>query len=125
MLEILVCEDKIITESLYAGLGMEYTENYLAIRAMCGDECIGYALFYIDGQDETVFAVEPKEDRMLADGLLRSALHVGTERGITMAYFSGDGYTDLYEKIGFIEDKENKILKLQNLFTDCCACKKE
>lgn len=125
MLEILVCEEKEKTEVLYKSLGLEYNPEYLAIRAMAGEECLGFALFCIDGSSETVFAVEPKNDRMLADGLLRSALHVGCERGITDAFYSGDEYIELYEKINFIEDKKTKKLKLQNLFTDCCSCKKE
>ena len=125
MLEILVCEDKNITKKLYANLGLEYNDEYLAIRAISGEECLGYALFVIEKNKETVFAIEPKEDRMLADGLLRSALHVGCERGIIEAFYFGDNYTQLYEKIDFIESKEDKKLKLQNLFTDCCTCKKE
>lgn len=125
MLEILVCEEKEKTEELYKSLGLEYKPEFLAIRAMNREECLGFSLFEINGNIETVFAVEPKTDRMLADGLIRSALHVGCERGITEAYYSGDNYIELYEKINFIEDLETKKLKLQNLFTDCCACKKE
>lgn len=125
MLEILVCEEKEKTEALYKSLGIEYKPEYLAIRAMNREECLGFSLFKIEDNSETVFAVEPKTDRMLADGLLRSALHVGCERGITEAYYSGDDYVELYEKIDFIEDLQNQKLKLQNLFTDCCACKKE
>lgn len=125
MLQILVCEDKKITEDLYNSLNLEYNDVYLAIRAMDREECLGFALFSIDETCETVFAVEPKEDCMLADGLLRSALHVGCERGIAEAFYSGDDYVELYEKINFIEDKEQNKLKLQNLFTDCCCCKKE
>ena len=125
MLEILVCEEKEKTEALYKSLGIEYKPEYLAIRAMNREECLGFSLLKIEDNIETVFAVEPKTDRMLADGLLRSALHVGCERGITEAYYSGDDYVELYEKIDFIEDLQNQKLKLQNLFTDCCACKKE
>ncbi|MBE6762336.1 MAG: hypothetical protein E7551_08650 [Ruminococcaceae bacterium] len=125
MLEILVCEDNNTTKELYNSLGLEYCEEYIAIRAMNREECLGFALFCIEGSSETVFAVEPKSDIMLADGLLRSALHVGTERGVIEAFYSGEDYVELYEKIGFIEDYETKKLKLQNLFTDCCSCKKE
>ena len=125
MLEILVCEDKEKVKELYLSLNIEYKDEYLAIRAMAGDDCLGFALFEINGGAETVFAVEPKCDALLADGLLRSALHVGTERGITKAYFCGDDYVELYKKIDFIEDNETKKLKLQNLFTDCCSCKKD
>ena len=125
MLEILVCEEKEKTEALYKSLGLEYKPEYIAIRAMNREECLGFSLFEINEKIETVFAVEPKNDIMLADGLLRSALHVGCERGINEAFYSGDDYIELYEKINFIEDLGTKKLKLQNLFTDCCACKKE
>lgn len=125
MLEILICEDAQITKTLYAEYNIEFNDNSLAIRAMNGAECLGFALFSISGKNETVFAVEPKEDIMLADGLLRSALHVGTERGITDAFYFGSDYEDLYAKINFIENREEKRLKLQNLFTDCCHCNKE
>lgn len=125
MIEILVCEDVGITKNLYQNCGIDYNENSLAIRAMNGVECLGFALFLIEGEKETVFAVEPKEDIMLADGLLRSALHVGTERGITDAFYYGSNYEDLYAKIDFIESSEENRLKLQNLFSDCCHCNKE
>lgn len=125
MLEILVCEDKEKTKDLYTSLDIKYKEEYLSIRAMAGENCLGFALFEINGGTETVFAVEPKCDTLLADGLLRSALHVGTERGITDAYFYGNDYVELFEKIKFIEDLENKKLKLQNLYSDCCQCKKD
>ena len=125
MLQILVCEDINITKDLFKSLNIEYKDDFLAIRAMDKEDCLGFALFCINENTETVFAVEPKEDRMLADGLLRSALHVGCERGITEAFYFGDDYVELYEKINFIEDKEQCKLKLQNLFTDCCCCKKE
>lgn len=125
MLEILVCEEKEKTKELYETLGLEYKAEHIAIRAMAGEYCLGFALFSIDENCETVFAVEPKTDIMLADGLLRSALHVGCERGITEAYYTGEDYVELYKKIDFIEDLKTKRLKLQNLFTDCCSCKKE
>ena len=125
MLEILVCEDKAVTKELYKSLNIEFSEDFLAIRAMNREECLGFALFKVEGKKETVFAVEPKTDRMLADGLLRSALHVGCERGVEEAYYLGNDYIELYEKINFIEDLETKKLKLQNLFTDGCSCKKE
>lgn len=125
MLEILVCDDAKITKELYDSIGLEYNDLSLAIRAMNKSECLGFALFSIDGSSETVYAVEPKDDMMLADGLLRSALHVGTERGITDAFYSLTEYEELYSKISFIESREEKRLKLQNLFTDCCHCNKE
>ena len=124
MLEILLCEDKNCVTELYKSCELPCDDNKLAIRAMFGDECLGFCLFEISGESTTVFAVEPKEDIMLADGLLRSALHVGTERGITDAFYNDTKYEDLYQKINFLEDKQEKRLKLQNLFSGCCNCNK-
>jgi hypothetical protein len=124
MLEILLCDDKNSVAELYKSCGVSYEDNKLAIRAMFGDECLGFCLFEITGEHATIFVVEPKEDTMLADGLLRSALHVGTERGITDAFYLDSKYEDLYQKINFLEDKSEKRLKLQNLFSGCCNCNK-
>jgi len=132
MLEILVCEDNNTTKELYNSLGLEYCEEYIAIRAMNREECLGFALFCIEGSSETVFAVEPKSDIMLADGLLRSALHVGTERGVIEAFYSGEDYVELsflyarntVEKLGadiklFYNDyntfNTDKMLAIRNL----------
>ena len=122
MLEVLVCDDVNITKELYASNNIVFSSGDLAIRAMAGDECLGFCLFAIAKTSETVYLVEPKDDIMLADGLLRSALHVGTERGVTEAFYSNVDYESLYEKINFLEDKTEKRLKLQNLFSGCCSC---
>lgn len=122
MLEILVCEDETAINALYQAAGLSYESGQLAIRAMAGSDCLGYCLFSINGEAETVFSVEPKEDVMLADGLLRSALHVGCERGITAAFYSNREDEPLFRQLHFIEDPDEQRLKLQNLFSDCCHC---
>lgn len=123
MIEVLVCEDRRLTAELYQTCGLEYDESRLAVRAMEGETCLGYCLFSLQERAATVHAVEPPTDVMLADGLLRSALHVGTERGITDAFYSDRKYEPLFEKIRFLEDATEKRLRLQNLFSDCCCCK--
>lgn len=125
MLEITVCEDKLAVAELYNKAGLLYDDRKLAVRAMFSNEVLGYCLFEIKDNIATVFSVEPSSDIMLADGLLRSALHVGNERGITEAFYSSSKYEALFEKINFLEDKEQKKLKLKNLFSDCCHCIKE
>lgn len=122
MLEILVCEDQAVTAALYEERQVRYELGRLAIRAMFGEECLGYCLFAVNGEEETVFCVEPREDVMLADGLLRSALHVGCERGITAAFYADRDYEPLFRQLHFLEQPEEKRLRLQNLFTDCCHC---
>ena len=121
MVEVLVCNDPVAKKQLFLEAGIDMKENSLCIRAMCGNECIGYCLFEINQAVETVFFIHPENDRLLADGLLRSALHVGTERGVTEAFYGKKVDTKLLEKINFLENREEKRLKLQNLFSDCCC----
>ncbi len=125
MIEILVCDSFAEIKELYQKNGLEADANALAVRAMSGELCLGYCLFQIQENVATVFAVEPVEDLLLADGLLRSALHVGTERGITEAFYANEKYETLYQKIRFLEDKTEKRLRLQNLFSDCCCSQKD
>lgn len=121
MVEVLICNDPIITEQLFLSAGIGMNDKSLCIRAMCGEECLGYCLFEIDKTAETVLYIHPVCDRLLADGLLRTALHIGTERGITEAFYSDKIDTELLRKINFLENSDEKRLELQNLFTDCCC----
>ncbi len=122
MLEVLVCKDENVTKELFEEAGVSLPENPLAIRAMCGDEMFGFSLFTIDENNETVLFISPEDDLRLADGILRSTLHVGTERGVTDAFYGEKVSEELLRKINFIEDSNERRLKLQNLFTDCCNC---
>lgn len=122
MVEVLVCKDKNITNQLYDDSNVILTDKSLCIRAIDGEEFLGYCLFEIDGTRETVNYIYPENNRLLADGLLRTALHIGNERGITEAFYGDSVGEELLNNIDFLEDKKEKRLKLQNLFTDCCHC---
>ncbi len=125
MLEVLKCEDFEITKKLFLNNGLDFSGDGLAVRAMFGKECLGYALFKIEDTAAFIFTIQPVDDIMLADGLLRTALHIGNERGITEAFYTDESLVPLLEKLDFIENMAEKRLKLQNLFTDCCGCLKK
>jgi hypothetical protein len=122
MVEVLVCNDNLATEQFFNKASVEMNENSLCIRAMDKDDCLGFCLLEIDGSAAKILYIFPEDDRLLADGLLRTALHVGNERGITEAFYGEKVSEDLLERINFLEEKSEKRLKLQNLFTDCCCC---
>lgn len=123
MLEIKVCDNAFITEELFKKENIKFGINCFAVRAMQGENCLGYVIFNIEDEKETVFAVFPENDILLADGLIRSALHIGCERGIKEGYYNKKLY-HLLKKIDFVENKEENKLKFQNLFTNCCCCNK-
>ena len=99
--------------------GFEVNKNSGAVVARDKEEILGFSLYYLDEKSITVLCVEPKEDIMLADGILRSALHVAAERSAMDAKYQGECYEELYEKLGFIKDKTNKILDIDKLFGGC------
>lgn len=122
MVEVLVCNEKDVIQQLFRKANIVMNENSLCIRAMDKEQCLGFCLFEIEGSSAKVLYLSPEEDKLLVDGLIRTALHVGNERGITEAFYGEKVSEALLEKINFLEEKNNKRLKLQNLFTDCCCC---
>lgn len=122
MLEVLVCNEPQTVSAFYAKHGLKVTGASKLVRAMLGQQCLGYCLFELSGTTATVQVVAPVGDAMLADGLLRSALHVACQHGATAAYYSNPALEPLLEKINFLQNKAEKSLKLNNLYSGCCHC---
>ena len=86
------------------------------------DEVLGYCLFDIE-DTLTVHKIEPQNDLSLLDGVLRSTLHVGCERGIFDAFYSNTAPETVFETLKFIKNKDEKSLNVDKLFKSCCDCK--
>ncbi len=122
MIKILPINSSEKLKNLYADSGVELTSSSSAVVANDGDEVIGYCLFEIDGGSITVSAVEPLSDFYLADGILRSALHVGVERGVDKAFYSDNAPFELFDRLKFIKNSKNKELDIGKLFSSCQNC---
>lgn len=122
MLEVLVCNEPQTVAAFYDKHGLTVTKNSKLVRAMLGEQCLGYCLFELTGEAATVHWVAPAGDAMLADGLLRSALHVACQNGAVAAYYDNSALEPLFEQIHFLADKAEKRLKLNNLYNGCCHC---
>ena len=79
-----------------------------------------YSIFVII----TIIFLEPSDDIMLADGILRSALHVADFRAITKAFYSDSVSVDLLKTLGFIKNSTEKTLDIEKLHESCCKCEK-
>ena len=112
-------KDKNLTEQLYGRLGVPFGEKSECVIARSGEDILGFCLFSVTGDEVTVHAVSPKEDILMADGVLRSALHVASGRFIFKARYDNKEFEDLFEKIGFIKDKKEKTLDIDKLFRGC------
>lgn len=98
--------------------GLEAGDNAGCVAAKCGEEQIGFCLYTLDQAGMTVLFLSPQDDLMLADGILRSTLHVAAERGILDAFYT-DAVAPLCEKLDFIEDRAEKRLAIGKLFQSC------
>ena len=124
MIEIHPLREKDKLEKLYKEKKISFNDNSIAVVASDGDDIIGTCLFELFEKDMTIHHVSPTDDIMFADGILRSALHVGVENGIKCAFYSKTAPEDLIKKLGFLKNTENNELKVELLFTSCGSCEK-
>lgn len=110
-------------EELYKKENIELTDSSMAVIALDGKEKLGYALFSIKEGVLMLFSLSPLDDIMLCDGILRSALHVGVENGVTEAYFINNELKRILNTLDFILDEEKNEINIQKLFGSCSECK--
>ena len=121
MISVIPVKDPKEIEAFFSAKGFQVTEKSGVVVAGNGAEILGSCLYYLDERTIIILSVEPQEDLMLADGILRSALHVAAERSAMDAFYSGDSYEALFQKLGFIKSKEEKRLDIDKLFGGCCC----
>lgn len=126
MISVLPCYDENTIKTLFKKHGLatdEFSGCVIARTGLEGDT-IGYSLYRLDKKSITVLAVEPQGDVPLADGILRSALHVAAEKFVLDAFYTDTSPVSLFEKLGFIKNADEKRLNIDKLFGGC-NCKKD
>jgi len=106
-------------KELFIKHGIAFNDFSGAVIAKDREEILGYCLYALEEKQFTVFEIEPKDDIMLADGILRSALHIAAERSIMDARYAENAPEELFEKLGFVKNKEEKQLDIDKLFGGC------
>ncbi len=119
MISVLPCHDTAEMESLFNKHNLATDEFSGCVIARTGEETLGYCLYSLTPKTVTVFAVEPQNDIMLADGILRSALHVAAENFVLDAHYADCAPIDLFKKLCFIKNEKEKRLNIDKLFGGC------
>ena len=102
---------------------LEYSEFSDCLCAKDGQEVLGYCLFDIKDGQMTVRAIEPQNDLMLLDGVLRSVLHIAASRNLEEAICGEKAPIGIFKTLGFL--KEDNKLNISKLYeSKCCSCKK-
>ncbi len=124
MISILPERNREVVKELYKKCGLTATNGCEAVVAKSRDEILGFCLSKVSEDSYTIQHIEPLDDLSLADGIIRSAIHVGFENGKQNFFWDNDNNTNVFEKLGFIKDLENRILNSDKLFESCCGCTK-
>ncbi len=125
MITLSVLEDKEKTAQLFKNSNLEQNENSFCLLAKDSQTDLGFSLFDLTKEEMTVRHIEPTDDLSLADGILRSTLHIACERFVMEAYYSEDMPESFFERLGFIKEREKRSLNIDKLFMSCGSCKKE
>lgn len=119
MISVIPCKDKDEIESLFKKHHLETDEFSGCVIASEKGGVLGYCLYSLNTKTMTVFAVEPQHDISLADGILRSALHVAAENFVLDAYYADCAPIDLFYKLDFVKNSDEKRLNIDKLFGGC------
>ncbi len=125
MISVLPCRDRLEIEKLFNNHGLKTDEFSGCVIANEKQKVLGYCLYSLNKKTMTVFAVEPQNDIPLADGILRSALHVAAENFVLDTFYDDCAPVELFRMLGFVKNEDEKRLNIDKLFGGCsCGNKK-
>ena len=108
----------------YKKAAIEQNADSGCVTAADRAEVLGFCLYDLDKEKIVIRYIEPLSDLGLADGILRSTLHIAAERSIMNAYYAESCPENFFDKLKFIKNKEEKTLDIDKLFKSCCSCGK-
>lgn len=119
MISVLPCREKEKVIELFNKHNIETDEFSSCVIASEKDKVLGYCLYSLTPKTMTVYAVEPQNDIPLADGILRSALHVAAENFVLDAFYDDCAPVELFKTLDFIKTVDEKRLNIDKLFGGC------
>ena len=123
MIEVLKVLDADVIKKAYIAKNIDYKDGDMLICATENNSTIGQIMFSNSNEAITLKFAEPKNDILLLDGLVRSMLHYASENCIQKAYYLETAPIEQLFKLGFIENEEEKQLKMLGLLGCCENCK--
>lgn len=122
MLELGPIKNKDEIKLFYSKTGLEANEFSGCVKCADKDEILGFCLYDLTPEKMVIRHIEPLGDLSLADGILRSTLHVSAEKSIMDAFYADTVPEDFFRKLGFIKNAEEKRLDIDKLFKSCHNC---
>lgn len=123
MIEVKLVTDFAKVKELCNACGICDTDRKNIMAATDKGEVLAYSVFFMDENSMTICRVVPTNDYLLADGIIRSTMHIAVTRGIDKLYYTDDVDEKMLSTLRFIKQKEEKLLDCQVLFKDKCCGK--
>lgn len=125
MIELAPISDREEIKNLFCEYQLDFNANSGCVKAVCDGEILGFSLYNMDKSGITIFKISPEDDLALADGVLRSTLHIAAQRSIMDAYYADKSVETFCQKLDFIKNKDEKRIDINKLFQSCCGCDKK
>ncbi len=119
MISLMPSKDKKQIVDFFKKHNLETDDFSGCVTATEKNEIIGYCLYRLDNKSMTIFEICPQDDIPLADGILRSTLHVAAENFVLDVFYVETSPIDLFKTLGFIKDESKKTLNIDKLFGGC------
>lgn len=123
MLQIQPENDPQALKVLCRTAGVTYTEDLRGAVMRDGEIQLGYALFTCGQGYAVIHALAPVDDLALADGILRSTIHMALRSGCLSVYYADTAPEAVFIRLGFVMHKAEKQLHTHKLFDTCGGCK--
>ena len=123
MINVLAIKEQTDIADFCSNYSIQFVENRGVTVARDGETILGYCAYILNSDNITITHLSPENDVMLADGILRSALHMADFRGIKNAFYEDTAPVQLFGKLQFITDSDKKSLNIEKLHESCCTCK--
>ncbi len=122
MLEVLPIRSFDELKAFYFENNLDLKDGSGCVVARASGEILGYCAYTLEPKKVIITAINPAEDLPLADGLLRSALHIADFNGISDAFYDNETLEVLFNKLNFIKNIDDKSLRIEKLKQSCCSC---
>lgn len=121
MITVLPIKEKERIEKLFCEHGLVYSESSCVSEAIENQKCVGLSFYNITESEITVLNIVCENNIFLVDGLLRSTLHVAVCNNIHNAFYNDTAPVEMFKKLNFISDQNEKRLNINKLFESCCC----
>lgn len=120
MLTVTAVQDNNMVKKYFSENGLTASADSGCMEAKSDGEVLGFSLYCLKKDEMTIYKIMPEGDFLLADGILRSTLHLADRRNISNVYYTVESEA-ICKKAGFIKNTEKRLLDVSLLSKDCCS----